>query len=378
MPLAFPPGVQYSTAQGLSADGSTVVGAYLVGVEPDWEWAAFRWAAGTGTVTLPVPCQEGFAAAVSADGGVAVGSACGNLAARWVGAGPCALLGQLPGGKQAFAFGASADGSVVVGSCWIPALNASRAFRWTAASGMQEIPASPTGPALVARAISADGLTVVGETAGYSPYRWTASGGTQDLGPPGSFCRAEAVTADGTVVIGTCIGGGDVLFRWTLTGGMELLPTWPFQVYFFGPMAVSGDGSVIVGQNQPSPNGPNWSAGWRWTEERGIEYLNDVLAALGSAPAGTRIASANGVSADGRTIAGDFIRPDWMTQAWIGVIPIACYADCNHDLALTIADFGCFQTKFVQAHPFGDCNRDGVFAVADFACYQSAFVLGCP
>jgi hypothetical protein len=55
-----------------------------------------------------------------------------------------------------------------------------------------------------------------------------------------------------------------------------------------------------------------------------------------------------------------------------------CYADCNIDGVLTVADFGCFQTKFVAGEAYADCNGDGVRTVADFGCFQTKFVTGCP
>jgi hypothetical protein len=57
-----------------------------------------------------------------------------------------------------------------------------------------------------------------------------------------------------------------------------------------------------------------------------------------------------------------------------------CYPDCDSDQAcsLTVADFGCFQTKFVSGHMYADCNGDGVLTVADFGCFQTMFVVGCP
>ena len=56
----------------------------------------------------------------------------------------------------------------------------------------------------------------------------------------------------------------------------------------------------------------------------------------------------------------------------------ACYPDCNTDGAITVADFGCFQTMFVAADPHADCNADGALTVADFGCFQTEFVAGCP
>ncbi len=55
-----------------------------------------------------------------------------------------------------------------------------------------------------------------------------------------------------------------------------------------------------------------------------------------------------------------------------------CYPDCNADGALTVADFGCFQTNFIVGAPYADCNADGSLTVADFGCFQTNFVTGCP
>ncbi len=75
----------------------------------------------------------------------------------------------------------------------------------------------------------------------------------------------------------------------------------------------------------------------------------------------------------------------WQVQYSPGGLPSVvlrvtdwCYTDCNTDGALTVADFGCFQTKFVGGSPYADCNADGVLTVADFGCFQTQFVSGCP
>ena len=57
---------------------------------------------------------------------------------------------------------------------------------------------------------------------------------------------------------------------------------------------------------------------------------------------------------------------------------LPCYPDCNLDGALTVADFGCFQTRFVAAEGYADCNGDGSLTVADFGCFQTQFVADCP
>ncbi len=58
--------------------------------------------------------------------------------------------------------------------------------------------------------------------------------------------------------------------------------------------------------------------------------------------------------------------------------PNDCEPDCDLSGTLTIADFGCFQTKFVLHDPYADCNNDLQFTIADFGCFQTKFVQGCP
>ncbi len=66
-------------------------------------------------------------------------------------------------------------------------------------------------------------------------------------------------------------------------------------------------------------------------------------------------------------------------QTWHDILsPVVCYADCNADGSLTVADFGCFQTRFVAGDPYADCNGAGGLTVADFGCFQTRFVAGCP
>ncbi len=59
-------------------------------------------------------------------------------------------------------------------------------------------------------------------------------------------------------------------------------------------------------------------------------------------------------------------------------VPPPCYADCDENGSLTIADFTCFQFFFVGQDPYADCNGTGGLTVADFTCFQAAFVAGCP
>jgi len=166
-------------------------------------------------------------------------------------------LGVLPNGIDSEAFGVSADGAVVVGL----AHNAAwqwRAFRWTASGGMQDL-GTLGGRESWAYAVSADGSVVVGwaENAARQrrAFRWTVDGGMQDLGTLGGCCStAYAVSADGSVVVGWAENAARQrrLFRWTAAGGMEDLNTTYASLLTNGSRlgevrAISPDGRYIVG-----------------------------------------------------------------------------------------------------------------------------------
>jgi probable HAF family extracellular repeat protein len=215
-------------------------------------------------------------------------------------------LGTL-GGTWSGANGVSADGAVVVG--W--AYNAAgywRAFRWTAATGMQDLGTLPGGDESVAYAVSADGAVVVGwaeNAAGQRrAFRWTASGGMQDLGTlGGTWSEAYDVSADGSVVVGVASyydyfssGYYERAFRWTASGGMQDLGT----LGGGGSWAngVSADGTVVVGYAYAAGQ----ARAFRWTASRGMEDLNITYASLltnGS------LRQATAISPDGRYIVGE-------------------------------------------------------------------------
>jgi probable HAF family extracellular repeat protein len=172
-------------------------------------------------------------------------------------------LGTL-GGCCSAAYGVSADGSVVVGR----AANAAggwRAFRWTASGGMQDL-GTLGGGRSAAYAVSADGAVVVGwahNDAGYDrAFRWTAWG-MQDLGTlGGDYSRAYGVSADGAVVVGEAVNAAEQwrAFRWTASRGMEDLNTTYACLLTNGSVlwwaqAISPDGRYIVGQGYNAATG---------------------------------------------------------------------------------------------------------------------------
>jgi probable extracellular repeat, HAF family len=120
-------------------------------------------------------------------------------------------LGTL-GGNESSAWGVSANG-VVVGLAY-NAAGQSRAFRWTAAGGMQDLGTLPGGNGSWAFGVSADGAVVVGWSQNaaerWRAFRWTASGGMENLNTTyamltgGSvLTQARAISPDGRYIVGT-------------------------------------------------------------------------------------------------------------------------------------------------------------------------------
>jgi uncharacterized membrane protein len=193
-------------ALGLSGDGSIVAGESISLANA---YHAFRWSTSGGMQSIDPSAES--ALAVSADGSVIAGGSAAQQAFRWTSSGGLRLLGTLAGAGSSDAAGVSADGSVVVGH------SGDLAFRWTAAGGMQGLGyLSPADKTSDAHAISADGSVVVGQSSGQA-VRWTTSGGPQSLGAVSGF--ADGVSADGRVIVGTRQGTGDRAFVWDSGSG---------------------------------------------------------------------------------------------------------------------------------------------------------------
>jgi probable HAF family extracellular repeat protein len=261
--------------------------------------------------TLGSPWSEAYG--VSANGAVVVGmaenAARQRRAFRWTQATGMQDLGMLPGGNGSWAWGVSADGAVVVG--W--GTNNSvqyRAFRWRAAGGMQDLGTLPGGNQSEAYGVSTNGVVVgraTNNTGQYRAFRWTVSNGMQDLGtlPGGIWSEAYGVSANGAVVVGRSsyydYDSGryhEYAFRWTASDGMQNLGTLlgGDRSVAYG---VSADGSVVVGT---AYDGTWPQRAFRWTASRGMEDLNVTYANL--LTIGSVLMEARAISPNGRYIVG--------------------------------------------------------------------------
>ena len=189
-----------------NSDGSVIVGKSL-DAAVGGHYQAFRWENGIMTPLVPVvPNVDSSATGVSADGSVVVGETVdlgGNeVAFRWEN-NLMTTLGSTAGRTDSDCWGVSADGLVVVGAVSNSGNNL-LAYRWE--GGLMSDLGTLGGAESYANAVSADGSIVVGASdnlAGYlEAFRWTQADGMHGLGSLGGDSQANAVSADGSIIVG--------------------------------------------------------------------------------------------------------------------------------------------------------------------------------
>lgn len=159
------------------------------------------------------------------------------------------FAGSRPDGQRySYAYAVSANGGVIVGTTTTPA--GQEAFRWTTIGGMEALGDLPGGGvSSVAYSVSADGAVIAGDgRAGEVSrvFRWI-NGTMIDVGflPGGATPRSNhgIVSPDGSVIVGYSGSNGcGEVFRWTEAGGIVGTGVC------MRPMALTADGSVIVGE----------------------------------------------------------------------------------------------------------------------------------
>ncbi len=324
----LPPGAVDSSAEGISDDGSVVVG-YGHGF---YGREAIRWteAGLAGLGTLGGDRTRDVARACSADGSVIVGESRAlennqvlGQAFRWTAETGMVGLGYLDSTyRGSHGLDCSPDGSVVVGDSYYASWK-NEAFRWTEATGMVGM-GHPPGGATSARAVSPDGALVVGiwNTGSVNePGRWTQATGWEGLGdlPGGSrYGYAQACSDDGSVIVGFSSNAeGTVPFRWTEATGMVGLEDLPGGDVYSWIGGCTADASILVGCGSVGTG----DAGRRaavWDTEHGARELSDVLDDLGLAAQlnGWTLRAARAVTPDGRWICGYGTNPSGHTEGF--------------------------------------------------------------
>ena len=295
------------SAEAVSRDGLTVAGEGS---------SVFRWKKYEGLEFLDF---DGRPQGISDDGSVIVGSIGARLF-RWSESGGFENLGTIGWGEYA---DVSADGSVISAIITNP-IGFNEAIRLD--------PDGITGLGYIrnddyimnwskASGISADGSVIVGFGNGggmAEAWRWTKSGGIQGLGGLGRSAyngHAFDVSTDGSIIVGD---ESDQAFIWTEDTGMTGLgKISESRRERSCASAVSADGSVVVGLSW----GFSGYEAFIWEEEIGMLSLNEVLCDNGFDLDGFMLVRANGVSDDGRTIAGKGVNKERGPEGWVLVLP---------------------------------------------------------
>jgi uncharacterized membrane protein len=267
-----------SYAKAVSFDGSVIVGYGYGGPQQTNYPQAFRWTAETGMHGLG-SAQPDFvplstATGVSADGSVIVGttivSGCDGVAFRWTSASGFSTVNDSSGHclRNSEATGVSADGTTIVG-------NADLLFDGGNGYFGNGFISQDGGPALilpnVIRAVSGDGSLVVGHTNRYPthPFAWNEQSGTfliPEIDPdPDSLSLnvATAVSADGQTIVGLM---RNTPFVWTAAGGtqsvLDILASQGVIVdgRIWNVTGVSADGKVIIGDGDGPGGHQLWIA----------------------------------------------------------------------------------------------------------------------
>jgi probable HAF family extracellular repeat protein len=379
--LGVLPGMDASSAAGVSADGTTVAGTSSpAGVSAG---AAFRWTAAGGLQNLGTfpGASSAIAWGISADGSAVVGWGNifpnGNHAFRWTAADGMVDLTPTPASTRSVATGVSAGGTVVAGYIANPY---GSSVRWTGSNVFEYLNAA--GGESDALDISADGAVIVGSTGfQWRAFRWTAASGMQELGllPGWGAATARRASADGSVVVGFAeLETTGRAFLWR-AGVLEELPAPPGTVTTF-PQAISADGLSVTGS---ADFGNGVSRAFLWTRPLGVVDLNLYLPTQGVNLSGWVLTEATGVSRDGRTIAGSGTHSGASRAfvARLGALP--CDANCDGSTAapvLNVSDFACFLNRFFAGDPYANCDGSTVgpvLNVSDFACFLNRFAAGC-
>ena len=236
-------------------------------------------------------------------------------------------------GLASEARGTSADGTVVVGSSGTSA--GQRAFIWTSATGMVQLP-TPTGLGMTwAQDVSPDGNFVVGfggngfgSPVGWEGIRWGTLGGMDRIALAGSGVWAKGVSGDGSIVTGGTSGAVEQAFVWTAAGGLVgLTPPGP-GTWRTNAEAISADGRVVVG------DWINVDAGtrdaFRWTAETGMVGLGAF--------------AASAVSDDGSVVVGTLgSGPTFEAFRWTeatGIVPLGTLGPNNESRARGVSRDG--------------------------------------
>lgn len=216
------------------------------------------------------------------------------------------LVGNAPGTDGSRVYAVSGDGTVAGGQSTSTSGSSYPGFLWTLGGGRRDLgPDEGFSPASSVTGLSHDGATAVGTfrttAEATRAFRYRGPGTLENLGglPNHLSTLATAVSGDGSVVIGNAEAGpvpgqAGQPFRWTQSGGMQGLGHALPGHHYGQALGVTPTGSMIVGW---SWGGAGVGAAFAWTEANGMQVLPNL-------PGSTSGSTAHAVNQDGTVIAG--------------------------------------------------------------------------
>ncbi len=167
--------------------------------------------------------------------------------------------------------------------------------------------------------ISADGSTVVGQTFGNNRvgYRWTASGGMQQMICPGSRTTSlSGVSGDGSTIVGTSWSNAlnrNTAFIWSNNNYQVIDFSNGAGAYEFVAYDVSEDGTVVTGFGSESA----YRGAFKWSSQTGGQHLGSIN--------GGRQGQPVAIAGDGSTMVGyDRVDDKSYGVIWAdGAVPIS-------------------------------------------------------
>ncbi len=407
------PGGTYAWVQGMSSSGNEFCGT--ANGNASFTTRAVRWtSAGVPTVLAPLAALENsYGQGMSADGTIVVGGStlgAGFRITKWIGAGAPINIGVLPGGDFAYANAISADNLVITGVSDTSPVSGGRFFRHTAAFGLQNLgKVSATSLGASAYAINGNGSCIVGvdtdSTNTNHAAIWTAATGVKRLDAyvvanGGSvagwtFEYASGISANGTAICGTGFHNGN--YRAFLIIGLPCIqPTIVWNPYDNPTVCVPGPGqsgpSTTARVGVATDGSPPMSVEWSVVLGAPGEPDGQPIALTGSTfadPVSGLTFDVAGIGTPNLDISN--LRPGTVprTIKFGGVVFNPCgnqigpyipvdIVTCTPTLPCNPADICGAGATYSQGGV--DIGPDGALSIEDFVIFLSAFVdaTGCP
>lgn len=265
---------------------------------------------------------------ISANGSVVVGysssgTSSSNTPSSWNASSVASSLGVLSGFDGGYARTASHDGSVISGNCFGSASSGggllSRVFRWTASGGMQDIGSLPGSSGSVSGGYMNDAGDVIVGWDSVGAFRWSSDHGIQQLALPAgavaSNMTARNVSGDGTTIVGW---NATSAVRWNAAGLAEVLaePTGSFASYAY---STNGNGSLVAGVSASRSSGVLVQSLTLWADGGSVETLGVLSGGRHSVPFD--------MDAAGETIVGadQYIQEAFVWHRLVGIVSLYDY-----------------------------------------------------